>query len=276
MKRFLPRFVAILLLLGIFLPHTSQAGLVWRKGEGWTWESSGMPVGNTPQDQLDIGKQFFAKKDYGHAVAAYRRLLRRWPNSFAAEEARFGLAESLNGADYKFKAFKEYQNLIEKHPNSDRYEIALQRQFEIGERFMHGYRDKTFGIRLFPSTDKAIDIFEQVVKNGPYSKLGPQAQMKIGQTYELRKEYVSAVHAYERLMEKYPSDPLAEVAQFQIGLAYRAEAKRAEYDQNSANQAVASFTDYTVRYPQGDKLKTAEEYQTALKVEQAQIGRAHV
>jgi outer membrane protein assembly factor BamD len=277
MKRALLAGLVALVVLGIFTPPDCPAPLVWRKGEGWTWESFGMPVGNTPKEQLEIARQFFEQKDYGNAAAAYRRLLRRWPASFAAEEARFGLAESLSAAGYKFRAFKEYQNLIEKHPNSERYELALQRQFEIGELFMNGYRDKILGVRLFPSTDKAIDIFEQVVKNGPYSALGPPAQWKIGQTYERRKEYVSAVRAYEKLMEKYPNHELAPVAQFQIGLAYRAEAKRAEYDQNAANQAAAAFTDYTVRFPDGERVKEAEQFQSALRVEQArgsfQIGQ---
>jgi len=263
-------FLVLATIAGCLLwPTASPAALIWRKAEGWSWERAGTTTGNTPKEQLDVAHNLFQKKEYGDAVAAYRRLIRRWPASFAAEDARLGLAQSLAAAGYQFKAFKEYQNLIEKHPNSPHFDTALQRQFEIGNLFMAGYRDKNFGVRLFPAREKAIDIFQQVVKNGPYSRLGPEAQFRIGLAYEQQKEYVSAVRAYEKLMERYPSHPMAETAQLQIGMAYQKEAKRAEYDQNAANQAASAYTDFLVRFPGSQQVAHADQQRTALRLEQA-------
>jgi len=124
-------------------------------------------------------------------------------------------------------------------------------------------------LKIFPSLEKAIEIFEQVVKNAPYGKSGPQAQFQIGQAYEKQKDYLAAVRAYEKILERYPDEPMAEKAQFQIGLSYRKEASRAEYDQNAANQAIAAFSDYTTRYPRTDNVAKADQYRVALKVEQS-------
>ncbi|MCX7887097.1 MAG: outer membrane protein assembly factor BamD, partial [Verrucomicrobiae bacterium] len=146
---------------------------------------------------------------------------------------------------------------------------VLERQFEIGNRFLRGERHKVLGLKIFPSLDKAIEIFEQVVKNAPYGKLGPLAQFQIGQAYEKQKDYLAAVKAYEKLQERYPDHPMAEKAQFQIGLAYRKEAARAEYDQNAANLAIAAFEDYKTRFPGHDNAAKAEEYRAALKAEQS-------
>ncbi len=270
MKRILLALMAVAVVWGIFTPPDCPAPLVWRKGEGWTWERGGVAVGNNPKEQLEIARALSQQKDHGSAVTAYRRLIRRWPTSYAVEDARLGLAESLSALDYHFKAFKEYQQLIEKHPNSPHFETALQRQFEIANLFLAGQRDKAWGVKWFPARDKAIDIFEQVVKNGPYSKVGPDAQFRIGVAQEMLKDYVAAVRAYEKVTERYPNLPLAEKAQFQIGYAYRQEAGRFEYDQNAANQAVAAFTDFLVRYPDSERAPQAEEYRAALKGEQAQ------
>ncbi|MCX7915847.1 MAG: outer membrane protein assembly factor BamD, partial [Verrucomicrobiae bacterium] len=49
----------------------------------------------------------------------------------------------------------------------------------------------------------------------------------------------------------------------------RDRAKRAEYDQNAANQAVAAFTDYLVRYPDGEKVAEAQQKREQLRIEQA-------
>jgi outer membrane protein assembly factor BamD len=274
------RFVLFTLLVAVFcliLPQRCPAPLVWRKGEGWTYERTGMQTANTPKEQLDIGRRFQEKKDYGHAVAAYRRVIARWPTSLATQDARLGLAESLTQLGYLYKAFKEYQNLIDKHPNSPHFDTVLERQYEIGSRFLAGEKNRVWWFRIFSGLGKAGEVFERVVKNGPYSKVGPDAQFRIGLVFEKQKDYISAVHAYDKLLERYPKLPLAETAQFEIGWAYRQEAARSEYDQNNANQAIASFSDFLLRYPNSRMSARAEELRTELKQEQSrglfQIGQ---
>lgn len=259
----------LIALFCFILPTNCPAPLVWRKGEGWSYERHGITAAKNPKEQLELARALQAKKQYGDAITAFRRLVRRWPTAFAVEEGRLGLAECLSAVGYHYKAYLEYQNLITKHPNSAHFETALQRQFEIGNRFLSGERHKVWGLKIFPSLEKAIEIFEQVVKNAPYGKSGPQAQFQIGQAYEKQKDYLAAVRAYEKILERYPDDPMAEKAQFQIGLSYRKEASRAEYDQNAANQAIAAFSDYTTRYPRTENVAKADQYRVALKVEQS-------
>jgi outer membrane protein assembly factor BamD len=266
------KFVITLLaaiMFAFLMPMESPAPLIWRKGEGWSWERAGVKTAANPTDQLKIAQDLQAKKDYRGAIDAYRRVVRRWPQSSSAQDARLGLADCLSAIGYHYQAFKEYQQLIEKHPNTPHFETILQRQFEIGNLFLAGERQKAWGVRWFPSTERAIEVFETVVKNGPYSKVAAEAQFRIGLTYEKQNDYLAAVHAYEKLLDRHPKHRLAEAAQFQIGCAYKKESQRAEYDQNAANQAIAAFGDYLLRYPAGEKASLAQQYLTALKEEQA-------
>jgi outer membrane protein assembly factor BamD len=265
----LTRFFLLWGLATFFLAPESPAGLIWRKGEGWSFERGSTANANNPKDMLEIAKKFQAEKQYDDAVSAYRRLLSKWPTAYAAQDARLGMAESLTELGYLYKSFKEYQNLIEKHPNSPHFEMALQRQFDIGVRFMKGEKHKVWRFRMFTAYNKAVEIFEQVVKNGPYSKVGPEAQFNIGLTYEHERDNISAVHAYEKVLERYPKLPIAEDAQFQIGWAYHTEAQRAEYDQNNANQAIGAFSDFLVKYPSSKKADRAQQLRAELKGEQS-------
>jgi outer membrane protein assembly factor BamD len=170
---------------------------------------------------------------------------------------------------YYWKAFKEYQQLIEKHPNTPYFDAVLQREFEIANLFAAGERQRVWGVRFFPTPEKAIEIYNQIVKNGPYSAIAPESQLRIGLVYEKQKDYLSAVHAYEKLLERYPNDPHAEAAQFQIGYAYKQESARAEYDQDLANKSIAAFQDFLVRFPNSDKVPAANEYLASMKAEQS-------
>jgi outer membrane protein assembly factor BamD len=267
-KKLVVGFLAAIV-FAFLMPTESPAPLIWRKGEGWTWERAGVPVAKTPVDQLKVAQDLQAKKRYRDAIDGYRRVIRRWPQSSSTQEARLGLGECLSAVGYHYQAFKEYQQLIEKHPNTPHFETVLQREFEIGNLFLAGERQKAWGVRWFPSTERAIEVYEAVVKNGPYSKFAIQAQFRIGLVYEKQNDYLAAVHAYEKLLERYPKDPLAADAQFQMGYAYMKESQRAEYDQSVANQAIASFNDFLLRYPDSNKIPLVQKDLTALKEEQA-------
>jgi len=268
-------FAGVIMAFCFALPTNCPAPLVWRKGEGWAYERHGITTAKNPKEQLDYARELQSKKQFGDAVTAYRRLIRRWPTAFAVEEGRLGLAECLSQVGYHFKAFQEYQNLITKHPNTKHFELAMERELEIGNKFLNGERHKVFGLKIFPGLEKSIEVFEQIVKNAPYGKYGPLAQFQLGQVYEKQKEYLSAVHAYEKILERYPDDPMAEKAQFQIGLAYRKESARAEYDQNAANQAITAFTDFATRFPRSENVAKADQYRVALREEQSR-GLFHI
>src|SRR5471032_282600 len=248
--------VAILSLVGfaLLVPSQSTAVLIWTKGEGWSWEHEGITNGTNPADQLKIAQDLEAKKQYRNAIPAYRRVIGHWPLSASAQDARLGEEECLGAIGYHYRAFQLYQELIKKHPNTPHFDTVLHRQFEIGNLFLAGERQKAWGLRWFPSLDRAVEVYEQVVKNGPYSDVAPLAQFRIGLAYEKQRDYLAAVHAYEKLLERYPKLPLAEDAQYQIGWEYKKESARAEYDQNAANQAIAAFTDFLVRYPNSSKI----------------------
>lgn len=273
--------VLLVCLIGLFcfaLPQDCPAPLIWRRGEGWSFEREGVTTARTPQEQLDFARKLQAKKDYGNALVAYRRLIRRWPTAASAQEGRLGLAECLSGARYYYRSYKAYQDLIQKNPDSPYFDTATQREFEIANLFLGGQTHKMWpGLIRLPALDKALEIYEQLVKNGPYSKVGPDAQYRIGVCYEKQHDYLSAVHAFQKVLERYPQHRLAEDAQFQIAWDYKQESKRSEYDQNSADEAIAAFNDFLIRYPKSDKVPTAEQLLAGLKLEQAKglfaIGR---
>jgi outer membrane protein assembly factor BamD len=267
-KKFVAAFLGVMV-FAFLMPRECPAPLIWTRGEGWTWVHAGMATGTNPADQLKIAQQLQAKKQYRGAIDAYRRVIKKWPLSSSTEEARLGMAQCHSAIGYHYKAFQEYQELLKKHPNTPHFDEILQREFEIGNLFLAGERQKAWGVRWFPSMERTVEVYEQVVKNGPYSSVAPPSQFRIGLAYEKERDYLAAVHTYEKLLERYPNDPLAEAAQFQIGAEYQKESQHAEYDQNTANQAIAAFADFMVRYPQSDKVSLAEQYQIALKAEQA-------
>src|SRR6185295_12903366 len=112
---------------------------------------------------------------------------------------------------------------------------------------------------------------EQIVKSGPYSSVGPQAQMNIGAANERKwvKDFPEAARSYERVADRYNDQPIAAEALFKAGQAYLKQAKTAEYDQSVSSQAVATFTDFNTLFPEHEKVEESKKAVIALRSEQA-------
>jgi outer membrane protein assembly factor BamD len=257
----------------VAFPYRAPAPLFYVPGEGWYYEPYGQ---NTKwqrpraQEQLEVAQQAFDNKDYDTTLHAARRILRLWPMSDFAPEAQYLVGQALEATKRDEAAFKAYQTLIEKYPRSNRYGEVLWRQNAIAERFLGGQWFKLWGhIPFFPSMEKTADMFDKIVNNGPYSDVAPHAQMNIGAAREKQKLYPDAVKAYAVAADRYYNQPaIAANALFREGLSYARQAVKAEYDQNTAGQAMATFTDFITLYPDDKRVPEAQKHIAELKTEQ--------
>jgi outer membrane protein assembly factor BamD len=271
-----------LVLLGVVVfPSRSPAPLIYTPGEGWTYE----PVGGEgkwrktrAKDQLEVAQESFDKKDFDLALKAARRVVQVWPLSDYAPHAEYLAGRSYEGKKMDEKAFKEYQKLIEKYPKAPNYTEVMQRQFEIATRFLHGQRFRLFSyIPTLPSMDKTVAMYEQIVKNGPYTDVAAQAQMNIGAAREKQMRlfsdkqiYELAAKAYESAADRYHDRPkIASDAMYKAGLAYTKQAQSAEYDQSTAVQAANTFSDFSTYYPDDPRVPETQKIIATLKEEQA-------
>lgn len=273
--------VCLVVVCVVGFPYRSPAPLIYTPGEGWTYES----VGGEGQwrklrakDQLEVAQKAFDAKNYSLAKKAASRVVTAWPLSDYAPQAQFLLARCYEELGHDEKAFKEYQKLLEKYPKISTYQEVLKRQFEICNRFLNGERFKLWGyIPTFPSMDKTVNMYEKVIKNGPYSDVAPQAQMNIGAAREKqtrffndKEPYMEAARAYEEASDRYHNHPqYAADALYKAGLAYQKQAATAEYDQSTAGQAIATFEEFMTLYPNDNRVASGEKIIASLRLEQA-------
>jgi outer membrane assembly lipoprotein YfiO len=274
MNRWYIRLVLVGLAVLLF-PFRSPAPLIYRPGEGWSYES---PSGKAAdwrklraKDQLDVAQAAFDKKDYKLAMKAALRVVTVWPLSDHAPDAQYLVGRCYEQRRQDQKAFKAYDQLLGKFPKMKNADEIQKRQFEIANRFLAGEWIKLFGyIPFFPSMDKAAEMFGDIVKFGPYGPYGPASQMDIGAAREKQKDYQLAVQAYETAADRYSAQPeVAATALYKAALAWSKQAHKADYDQSAAGQAILSFNDFMALYPKDPRGPEAQKIIATLKLEQA-------
>ncbi len=277
MSRWSVRLLLIALCVAAF-PFSSPAPLVYRPGEGWTYE----PVGGDTkwrklraEDQLQVAQAAFDAEEYGMALKAAKRVVSSFPTSDFAPQGQDLVARCYEETGKEDQAFKEYQKLVEKYPKLPNYHDVLERQFAIANKFFAGKWFHLWGYVPLPpwlagQMDRTLEMYQKVVKNGAYSPVAPQAQLKIAENRERQKELTEAVRAYDVAADRYHDrTEVASEAFFRSGLAYEKQAKSADYDQSAAMQAINRFTDFMTLFPNDSRVPDAEKRIGTLRTEQA-------
>lgn len=264
----------VLVLIGLLVaPSRCPAPLIYRAGEGWSYEAvgSGRWERARAKDQLEVAQQAFEKKEYRLALKAARRVVKRWPFSDYAPPAQYLIGRAYAARKMDQKAFKEYELVVTKYPKVDNYLEVQRQQFEIANRFLGGQWFKLWGyIPFFPSMDRTVKMYEQIIRSGPYSEVAPQAQMNIGAAHEKQRNYAKAAKDYELAADRYHDRvKVASEATYRAGMAFNKQAKRAEYDQSIAGKAIASFTDFDTLYPDDPRVQQTRQIIASLRTEQA-------
>lgn len=251
------------ILLCSLTPHASRADLVYRPNEGWTKEGgifgNSAPLAKTAELQTQYGEDLEKKGDLSGAKDAYQRLLKAFPLSQQAAGARFKLAGLLEKDGKYEEAFQAYDELVVKHPESKEFSLALDAMYGIGKRYMNGERRKLFGVKTFSSNQRAEEMFDTILKRAPYSRSAGQVMLFRGMMMERQGKDAEALAAYQQIVERFPTDSVADDAQYQMGYIRLHNMKEGSYNNVDRIRAQESFEDFLNRAPKNEKTAQARQ-----------------
>src|SRR5207247_6044463 len=121
------------------------------------------------KEQIEVAEEAFYKGDYGLALKAANRTVTQWPLSDYAPRAQYlvGRCREAKGRDQT--AFTDYQKLVEQYPKVENYQEVVERQHLIANKFLRGKFIRAWDIvPLWPSMDKTAEMYEKIIRNGPY------------------------------------------------------------------------------------------------------------
>ena len=244
------RFLLIIgtLFLSLGLAPAAFAGWMWSPQTGWVGPTGA--VKDSPEEQLRFAAGFFEQHDYERAQREFRKLIKAFKSSREAAEAQYYLGRCLEEDGDYYKAFLEYRKAIQTYPSTKRFDEILEREYQMGNYFLAGKKRKLFGTAaLIPARDKAIEIFQAIVDDGPFSEYGQLAQYKLGLAHLALEDYEAAVSAFEQLTSRYPDSPLVDDAHYQIAQASLKGTFKSGYDQSPTDLAVRELEAFLRQYP---------------------------
>ena len=253
-------FSSLVLTLALLQPPSAHAAVIYRPGEGFhSEEEDSGALEKSASEQLHKAQALEADGDLGKAIGAYRALLKGYPSSGAAPQAQFKIAELYEKGGHLERAFKEFGKYVSRYPRGKEFDAVVEHRFNIAKAFLNGERRRLFGFKTFPSMERTQKMFEELITDAPYSKYAPLSQFNIGLALERQGESAEAIAAYQVAVDKYPNDDIAADAQYQIGYIQMHLVEKGSNDEAGRIKAHDAFEDFTVRYPQSEKIPQARE-----------------
>jgi outer membrane protein assembly factor BamD len=191
------------------------------------------------------------------AIHAYAEIVRRHPKDALAPSALYRGAQLQEQLHEYIVAADSYRILVEKYPSNPHFDEAIDAQFRIGEMFLAGKKKKILGISYGNSLDRAVTIFANIVRTAPYGKYTARAQFNIGLAREKQNVPEMAIEAYQAVVNKFPNEPVAADAQYQIGYIWLMAARKGTTDAAATTNAKTAFQDFLLHYPHSEKAPQA-------------------
>lgn len=247
----------------------AEAGWVWTPQTGWIGPSGA--VKDTPKEQLDYALGFFEHQEYDKARVEFQKLLKHFKDAEEAREAQYYLGRCREEHGDYYEAFLAYRTTIQVYPSTNRFEEILERMYQLGNYFLSGKKRRLFGTAaILPAREKAVEIFQAIVEEGPFSQHGELAQYKLGIASLSLGEYEQAVSAFQQLIDRYPDSPLVDDAKFQLAQASLKGTFKPGYDPRPTDQAIEQLGAFVEEKPSSDLSAEARRRLTTLRERRAE------
>lgn len=263
------RYLIFTLIGVLLLASPAQAYWIWSPDLG-KWINPKQSAKDTPEQQFDWAIQFYNQKEYDRAIEEFEKLIGVYPTSRLAAESVYYSGLCWEAKQDLAKAADSYQKLISSYPYSDRIKEAVKREFEIANLFAKGEKVKVLGMPALPGQEKAMELYNHIIKNAPFGSYGDQAQFKIAELYKAQGEFDEARKAFQAVIDEYPTSDLVPKAKYEIANVSMLASKATHEEDLHTDRALEEFQQYKQTFPAEAETAFAEASIKALRTAKAQ------
>jgi len=233
------------------------------------------PVG-TPAGAYYAAYLTYEADEFGTAARMFRRLAEAYQGDPVwASRALFMRGECLFQDGSYYEAYEAFDEMLTKCPGGLNYRLALQREFEIAQRFLRGRRRRVWGIPLYSGSKTGLKILERIREQDPRGPLADDCLAAQGDVHFRKDNFEDAELYYGLLLREHPQSPFAGQALFRIACGQLFRQKGPDYDAGLLREARAGFEGFLRRHPEAPEAGQAALYlrRVEARLAEAYLGR---
>jgi outer membrane protein assembly factor BamD len=191
-----------------------------------------------------------------HRDKQARKILIRWlknpdnRNSPHWDRALFLTSEAFYQYGDRIKSYYYLDELLDECPDSRLYYASLERQYEIADKFLKGYKRRFMYIPMFGGQEEAIEMLFRIQQRSPGSPMAEKALLRTADYYFADAQFDLAADAYQAYERAFPRSPLIARVKLRRAFSNLAQVRGLRFDATPAIDARAQFVDIVREYPE--------------------------
>src|SRR5215217_6762453 len=236
-------------------PATTRAT---QPAKTWTYQGPGQ-WSQKPQTQpttelienptLDKVDRLLSRHLFNTAKDIVLDWLRKNPQAPDRDRGLFLLAEAYYQYGDRTRAFYHLDELMDTYGGSRLFYPALEKQYQIADAYLRGYRNRLFGLPIMGAQDDGVEMLFRIQERAPGSPLADRALLRTADYYYDNAEYDLAADAYGFYARRYPRSPLLSRVLLRRAFASLAQFRGLNYDATPLVDAKAQLESFRTAFP---------------------------
>lgn len=195
---------AIILLAGATNAHAQSKE--FKLDESGAFERTTIPEPGSDEAIIGQARELLANDKPAQA----RSILTTWIDAHAREqnpylaEAYLLRGDAITADGNEYKALYDYEAVVNEFPSSPEFVTALERELEIGLRYLGGLRRRFLGIRIEDASSIGEELLVRVQERMPRSQLAETAAIELADYYYRIRDLEMAAEMYGIFLTNFP------------------------------------------------------------------------
>ncbi len=230
--------------------RAADAQQTWEFRDG-QWQSIPAPSTQPVSDpQLDHIEQLIRRGQNSTARKAGIHWINSHKDSPLRDRALYLVAESLYQSGDRIRSFYYLDELMDESPSSALFAAALQKQYDIADSYLRGYKIRFLGIPMFSGVDEAVEMLYRIQQRSPGSPLAEKALRRTADWYYANSEFDLAADTYAAYIRAYPRSPDLPRIRLRQAFSSLAQFRGVRFDATPLIDARAQLLDIAAAYPE--------------------------
>lgn len=194
-------------------------------------------------------EQLIRSGRYRDAMKSDVAWLKRSKTSPLRDRGLYLMAEALYGYGDRLKAFFYLDELLDEYPESTLYYQALDKQYQIADGYLNGYKRRFLRMPLLGAQEEAVEMLYRIQQRSPGSPLAEKSLLRTADYYYASSDYDLAADAYAAYIKGYPRSPSVPRVKLRQAYANLAQFRGLRFDATPVIDAKTQLQDIVQTYP---------------------------
>jgi outer membrane assembly lipoprotein YfiO len=223
----------------------------WELKAGGGWHLTTAPTTQPIHDDtLDRAEQMMQHGQVGPAKKIVVNWIKNHNGSPIRDRGVYLLGECNYLMGNRTLAFYNFDELLDQSPDSRYFYPALQRQYDIADAYLRGYKNRFLGLPILGAEVEATEMLYRVQQRSPGSPLAEKALLRVADHYYSNGDFDMAADAYAAYIRGYPRSPHIARVRLRQAFSALAQFRGTKFDATPIIDARQQLQDLAAAYPQ--------------------------